>query len=138
MNKFSKWDKKPIEDWGSYMSDEAKQFVKDFKSYLKRAFPGDEIIGFKPNHYDTSGFIKRGDQYIFVAYSLTRMGNYAIADYNQTGAMRGVLYRTALNEKDYSGKGGFNNFCSMFELKDSINELFERERRITKARANER
>ena len=65
MKSFKAWDKRPIEDWGTYMSDEAKSFVRAFKNYLKRSLPGCELIGFKPNHYDTSGFVKRGDKYIY-------------------------------------------------------------------------
>lgn len=126
MKKFRIWDKKPLEDWGSYMSDEAKQFVRAFKNYLKRNLPNCEIIGFKPNHYDTSGFVKRDDMYIYVSYNLR--DNYpTMADFDKSGCMGGVLYRTAKHEKDYTG--GPNRFSSINSLVWNINEMFDRMKR---------
>ena len=123
MKKFKVWDMRPIEDWGAYMSDEAKAFVRAFKSYLKRSLPDCEIIGFKPNHYDTSGFVKKGDKYIYVSYNLR--GNFrTMADFSRSDAMCGVLYRTAKHDKDWTG--GTNRFSSMNDLVENINELFER------------
>jgi hypothetical protein len=116
---FKKWNKKPIEDWGCVMSDDAKSFYKAFKNYIKRGFPEAEIIGFKPNHYDTSGFLKFEDLYIYISHSIDRYR--CSVDFDDSSYMNGVLIRIAKNEKDYHG--GINNFCSMNTLIDSIGKL---------------
>ncbi len=123
MKKFKAWDMRPIEDWGAYMSDEAKAFVRAFKSYLKRSLPDCEVIGFKPNHYDTFGFIKKGARYIYVSYNL-RDNHPTMANFYKAGCIGGVLYRTAKHDKDYTG--GSNNFSSINDLIENINKLFER------------
>lgn len=123
MKKFQVWNKKPVEDWGAYMSDEAKSFFRAFKSYLKRNLPECDLIGFKPNHYDTFGFIQKGDKFIYVSYNLR--DNYpTMADFSRSDCLGGVLYRTAKHQKDYTG--GSNHFTSINNLVSSINELFER------------
>lgn len=116
MKTFKKWNGKRIEDWGCYMSDDAKSFYRAFKNYLKRCFPEAEIIGFKPNHYDTSGFIRFGNSYIYVSHSLGRQGSPI--DFGDSSYMNGVLYRSAENSKDFHG--GANHFCSLNGLADSI------------------
>lgn len=111
-----KWDKKPIEDWHTVCSDDYKSFCKAFKNYLKRSFPDAEIIGFKANHYDTSGFIHEGDNYIYVSHSMNRYS--CRVDFSETGAMNGVLYRTAKDAKDYTG--GINHFTSINNMVEDI------------------
>ena len=124
MNTFKKWNNKTMEDDGAYMSKEAKSFYTAFKNYLKRSFPNAELTGFKPNHYDTSGFISQNDKIIYVSHSLFRnINRYCNADFNASDASRGVLYRTATSTHDFTG--GHNNFCSINNMVDSINNLFE-------------
>ena len=122
MKNFKKWENKFIEDWGCAMSDDAKSFYRAFKNYLKRAFPNAELIGFKPNHYDTSGFIKMNGKVIYVSHSIDRYKKKV--DFNESGAMNGVLYRTAESENDFTG--GWNNFTSINNMAKSILELFEK------------
>lgn len=120
MNKFIKtWNGKTIEDCGCVCSDEFKSFTRQFKNALKRTFPDCEIIGFKPNHYDFSGFLKKGNKYIYISYNEPRE---QILDMARSDCANGILYRTAKNEKDY--RGGANNFCSFFELKNAVNHMF--------------
>lgn len=122
MNKFIKaWNGTKIDDWGCTCSDEFKSFTRQFKNALKRTFPDYEIIGFKPNHYDFSGFLKKDDKYVYISYSEPREQTL---DMSNSDCLNGILYRTAQHEKDYTG--GHNHFCSFFELKDSVNEMFER------------
>lgn len=121
MKTFKKWNKKPIEDWHAVCSDDAKAFYRAFKGYLKRIAPDAEITGFKANHYDANGFIRKGDRVIYISHSIDRYQGYV--DFNQSGAHFGVLYRTAKDEKDYTGGG--NHFCSINELADRINFYFE-------------
>ena len=122
MKTFKKWNHKPIADYGCVCSDDYKSFCKAFKNYLKRALPECEIIGFKANHYDTSGFVKQGDKYIYVAQDLDRGRGYV--DFEDTGCFRGILFRTAKDDKDYTG--GHNNFSSINNLVANLNAMFNR------------
>ncbi len=120
--KFEMYDGKMLEDDGCYMSEEAKGFFKAFKNHLKKNLPGCELTGFKPNHYDTSGFVTRPDgKVIYVSYSLNRMGYGCVADFNDHSCMNGVLYRTAENTKDY--RGGRNCFASLKNIAAEILKL---------------
>ena len=122
MNKFIKtWNGKQIDDWGYTCSDEFKSFTRQFKNALKRTFPDCEIIGFKANHYDFSGFLKKGDKYVYISYSEPRE---QALDMSRSDCSNGILYRAAKHEKDYTG--GHNHFCNFFELEQSVNEMFER------------
>lgn len=124
MKQFKKWDKKYIEDWGTICSDDYKSYCRAFKNFLKRNLPDCEIIGFKANHYDVSGFVKKGDKFIYIAQNMDRLN--CQHDFNAIGCANGVLFRTAKNEKDY--RGGSNHFSSMYDLIDNINMMFESER----------
>ena len=121
MKTFKKWNNKYIEDCGCVQSDDAVSFYKAFRNFLKRSFPDAEIIGFKPNHYAASGFIKRDDKFIYVSHSINR--SKCRVDFSDSGCMSGVLYRTAKDEHDFHG--GTNHFTSMYKLVDDINWLFE-------------
>jgi hypothetical protein len=123
MKNFRKWDNRPMEDWGAYMSEEAKSFFRSFKSFLKRNLPDCQLEGFKANHYDTSGFVTfPNGNIIYVSYSLDRFCNgYAYAHFGASDPMNGVLYRTAKSTKDYTG--GMNHFTSMYRLVDSLKEM---------------
>ncbi len=121
MKTFKKWNNKPIEDWGCVCSDDCKAFYRAFRNYLKRIVPGAELIGFKANHYDTSGFIKVDNRYLYISHAIERY--YGKVNFDDTGAHFGVLYRSAENEKDY--RGGANHFCSINELADRIKFYFD-------------
>jgi len=122
MKIFRKWDKKHITDNGSTCSGEYKQFCKALRHYLERTFPDAEIIGFKANHYDTSGFIKKDDKYIYISSGMDRFRGYH--DFSESSCMNGVLYRTAKNSTDY--KGGSNHFTSFNNLEHDVKVLFDR------------
>lgn len=122
MKTFRKWDKKPIEDLGCYCSNDYKSFCRALKNYLKRIFPEAEIIGFKANHYDTSGFVKMDDKIIYISTSLDRYRGYHV--FSESGCSNGVLYRTAKNVKDY--RGGSNHFTSFNNLEHDVKALFNR------------
>ena len=125
MKTFRKWNNKRIEDWGCVMSDDAKSFYRAFKNYLKRTFPNAEFVGFKPNHYDTSGFIIQDGKCIYISHSLNRGGNIR---FNDSSCMTGVLYRTAKNTTDYHG--GSNHFSSIDNLEHSLKSMFENYERM--------
>jgi hypothetical protein len=124
MHKFvKKWHGRCIEDLGCIMSDEAKQFYKEFKAYIKSCVPaGTTLVDFKPNHYDFSGFIcYNDDTYIYVSHSLDRFNNEVRCD--ACDAMYGVLIRSAEGVKDYHG--GPNHFTSIYELEEDLERLHQ-------------
>ena len=111
-----------FDDWGSSCSDDYKSFARKFKGYLKRNLPNDvELIDFSANHYDHSGFVKRENVYIYISWSWDR---YSPVDIDVTGAHRGVLVRYAKDRRDFRGE--INRFCSLKELPEFVNEMFER------------
>lgn len=87
---------------------------KEFKAIAKKI--GAEIT-FSPNYFEWSAFFCKDGKYIYVHVGDVR--------YNVCGHWYDdVLYRTAANEKDYTG--GANCRCSYDELADKLSELFER------------
>lgn len=121
MKTFKKWDGKFIQDNITECSKEYKEFCTEFKNYLKRTFPEAEVIGFKANHYDTSGFLRFGERYIYISSSMNRYRGYYI--FSENNAMNGVLYRTAKDPKDF--RGGMNHFTSFNDLEKDIRKMLE-------------
>lgn len=112
-----------IEDWGAYMSDQAKQFVKDFNSALKNELKakGDYVVKIKPGHYYMSGFIQKGDKYVYLSYRIPRgMRNIHLENMS---CFQGFLVRTAKNDKDFTG--GSNNFTNIDYLISKIDFLLQ-------------
>lgn len=120
---FSKYDGNGIDDTGAYQSDEFKAFVRDFKSTVRDAFPKDEYeLKISGGHYDVSGFIRKGDKFVYIAYNVPR-GEEPM-DFSRRDASHGVLYRKAKSFKDYSGES--NRFTDMYHFADDVKGLLER------------
>ena len=117
-----KWENIAVEDNGCYMSKEAVSFVTAMRNMLKRELGpfGIEVVSLKPGHYDCSGFLKKGNDFIYVSYSIPR-GGYGIS-FSASDCIRGVLYRKAEGPKDFHG--GPNNFCSLEDLPGAIINMF--------------
>jgi hypothetical protein len=89
---------------------------------------GGELVNQSYGHYDMSGFIKRGDRYVYFNYS--NCGNRthvelkarSIYDY---GALCPMYCRTAANEKDY--RGGHNEWTSVETCEELFDTLLNRE-----------
>ncbi len=124
MKTFKKWNGRAVEEGYTCMTKDAKSFVTAFKNMLKRELAGSgiKVVNITPGHYDLSGFLMRNGQYVYVSYSIPRYGERI--DFDRSGAMHGVLYRTATGPKDYTG--GPNNFCSIFELPQALCRMFNR------------
>ena len=105
------------------MSKDAKSFVRAFKNMLTRELKdsGIQVVDIHSGHYDLSGFLQRGNTYVYVSYSIPRYGKRI--DFNAIGACDGVLYRSAEGLKDF--RGGNNNFCSIYELPIAIKRFFD-------------
>lgn len=74
---------------------------------------GAELI-FNSGYFYYSAFFKKDDKCVYINVSDVRYNNW----YDK------VLFRTAKNEKDYSG--GSNHFCSYDNLENEVNTLFNR------------
>lgn len=102
-------------------SDAFDQFVRDFRSYMKaegkrlRLTP----LPFKANWFITSGFVLNEKSGKMAYWSISDVRYFKDEWYNH------VLYRTAENEKDYTG--GSNHFCELPDLMESIMDLTNRE-----------
>ena len=84
---------------------------KEFKAIAKKI--GADII-FSPNYFEWSAFFIKDGKYIYV-----HMGDVRYWDWYHD-----VLFRTAKNEKDYTG--GANQRCTFDNLAEELSDLFER------------
>ena len=121
MNKMiKKWNHKSVDDWGSAISDEFKEFARDFKKSLK-AFSEVKLEEFYIGHYYISGFMSKDNKYVYFSYDVPR-GNETI-DTNQSGPY-GILIRMAESIKDFRGRT--NHFTNFMDFKDNVLLLFEK------------
>lgn len=124
MNAFMrKWNNRSVEDMGTVMSKEAKEFVDDFAKMLERQLGGDGVrVDIHPNHYDCSGFLEKDGKFIFISYTMPR-GERPI-DFSDVSPLRGgVLFRAADGPHDYHGH--INNYSSLQDLPRHILNMFE-------------
>ena len=117
------WHRKPIADWGDYVSDESKRFYRAFKKYLSDSFPEAELIGFNPGEYETYGFLHVNDQYIYIKHIINRKIGHV--DFWLSDPGSGVIFRTAENEKDVAG--GVNHYTSIMLMVDKIKDCLTSE-----------
>ena len=118
-NFIKKWHGRTLEDWGSVVSPEYHSFQVSFFNAMRKIAKGIGAEVVKPSygHYDMSGFIKRGDKYVYFNYS--HCGN--------DSASCPLLIRTAANEKDY--RGGSNNYAAFEVCENMIEKLLNTEHR---------
>ena len=115
-----KWHGKEIEDLGGIMSPEAKQFYRDMRTLFKSEFAKKniKIVDFSINHYDMSCFVEKDGNYVYISHDISR---YSPQDLCATDWIKGFLYRTAENSKDYYG--GTNQFCCLESLFENVNNI---------------
>ena len=130
-NFIKKWHGRTLEDWGSVVSPEYHSFQVSFFNAMRKIAKGIGAEVVKPSygHYDMSGFIKRGDKYVYFSYS--HCGNRTQVLLKDTslyyGASSPLLIRTAENEKDYHG--GSNNYAAFEVCEEMIDKLLNTEHR---------
>ena len=131
VNKLSPIQKFIKENDGRIIEDQITETSKDFKSFcakLKNALKKEALLaGFddvtvSPSHYDMSGFMKKGSQYIYWHFGVERYDNPT--DLKCSDPTRGVLYRTAKSNKDYTG--GYNHYTSLANLVKDAGLLLEK------------
>ena len=99
---------------GPTIGKDFRQFSKEFKKEIKKRLPeGAELVTWNVGHYDISGFIKRGDKYVYFSISDVR--------YFKNEWYNNILVRTAKDTNDYTG--GSNNYVSLPAFKEKIEEL---------------
>ena len=87
---------------------------KEFKAIARNI---GATLTFSPNYFEWSAFFCKDGKYIYVHVGDVR--------YDLCGRWYDrVLFRTAKNEKDYSG--GANQYCSYDNLGNELLELFDR------------
>ena len=117
-NYIKKWHGRSVEDWGSVVSDEFKDFVNDFKKTVN-SIKDVSLEKFSSGHYDVSGFVSKDDKYAYFSYSVPR-GEQPID--GNTNGVYGILIRTADSSNDY--RGGVNHFTNFDKLEENLLALF--------------
>lgn len=123
-----KWDGRTLEDDGAYVSKEFHSFQVAFFNAMRKiaASLDGEVIKPCYGHYDMSGFIKRGDKYVYFNYSNCGNRTHVVLkdnSMNSYGALCPMFVRTAANEKDF--RGGYNNWTSMETCESVIERLLD-------------
>lgn len=87
-------------------------FCKDFKLFVKENLPpGAELVKFNSGHFYVSGFIRRGNNYVYFSTPDVRFGPW----YNC------ILVRKAVNDSDYTG--GVNCYANCDNFRFIVDEL---------------
>ena len=128
-----KWNGRTLQDDGSRVSKEFHSFQVAFFNTMRKIAKGIGAEVVKPSygHYDMSGFIKRGNKYVYFSYDngigyggrthIILKGGHE-HDY---GCHAPLLIRTAANDTDY--RGGDNNFCPFSQCEELIEKLLNTE-----------
>jgi len=117
-----KWDGRTLQDDGCRVSKEFHSFQIAFMNAMRKiaASLGGEVVNPCYGHYDMSGFVKRGDRYVYFSYSnACNYGgrNYAaLTDHHSTGyCLPPMLIRTAAHDHDWTGGANNNTYFNMCE-----------------------
>ena len=125
-----KWHGRTLQDDGAWVSKEFKSFQTAFGNAMKKIADslGGEVVNYSKGHYDMSGFIKRGDKFVYFSYD-NSIGNGGRSHVNLKfcdgwfcdGWHSPLLIRTAKHERDYTG--GRNNYESFEHCEELIDKL---------------
>lgn len=128
-----KWNGRTLQDDGCRVSKEFHSFQIAFMNAMRKIADslGGEVVNPHYGHYDMSGFIRRGDRYVYFSYSnaLNYGGrNFAALTENYSrGCLPPMLIRTAAHDHDWTG-GANNNTC--FDgCEELIDKLLDTEHR---------
>lgn len=90
-----------------------KAFFSGFKKSLKAELESSslELVTISKGHFCISGFLKKGDKYVY----------FSVSDVRGYDWYRQILYRTAKSVKDYTG--GPNHYCSFGGFVKSCEKL---------------
>ena len=120
-----KWNGRTLEDDGSYVSKEFHSFQVAFFNAMRKIAKSleGEVVNPSYGHYDMSGFIKRGDKYVYFNYSngCGRGGRTHVVLKDNGNWFQPMYCRTAKHERDY--RGGYNNNCYFEDCESVIERL---------------
>ena len=116
--KLQSWITDGIEDWGGVVSDDFKEFAKDYKAFMKKVCEenGWQLVNWNNGHYYCSCFVENHGKYIYMSFSDVR--HFSRSWYQN------ILYRSAKDSKDYSG--GSNNYTDLDNIEGAFKRMFER------------
>ncbi|MBA7624555.1 hypothetical protein ES703_31964 [subsurface metagenome] len=110
LEKFKSWEFST----GGITGEDFKAFSRLFKKFIKGSIPANsELVGFSSGHYDVSGFVQRGNRFIYFSISDVRF-------FKNKWATE-ILIRTAENEKDYTG--GVNGYTALESFREDVSKL---------------
>lgn len=122
-----KWNGRTLQDDGAYVSKEFHSFQVAFMNAMKKIAEslGGELVKRMYGHYDMSGFIKRGNNFVYFSYSngIGQGGRTHVNLTDKSGWHSPLLLRTARDEKDYHG--GCNNYESFECCEKMIDHLLD-------------
>ncbi len=121
-NTIKRYNGKFLDDDGCYNSrmflDLAKRIQKDVITFKTHT----SLIGYRVGHYEVSGYLCRGDRYIYFNYNAPR-GGFEPIDMRDASVFGGILYRKVKDPRDTTG--GINHFTNFLRFEEDINSLFE-------------
>lgn len=98
-----------------YTTPEFAKFARGFKAAIKEQLgPDDELVSFTRGHFYCSGFVRRGDRFVYFSISDVRFFGTSWADR--------ILIRTAKHDKDYTG--GRNGSIDLQNFGVGLDQLF--------------
>lgn len=92
--------------------------ARDFKRVLTKIFGAEYNIELKIGHFDFYGFISKDNKYCYFSVGDLR------TDILGRNTFDRILYRSAKDNKDYTG--GSNNYCSCEEFENCVKRMLER------------
>ena len=111
------YNNKVLPDAGCYVSPEYKKFQNAFHLEVKKAAEsiGAEVVKKTNGHYFVSGFVKKGEKYVYYSYAPRTK-----VELDRTG----ILIRTAEHVRDFTG--GANNYVNFCGLARGLEILFSK------------
>ena len=110
LEEFKRWEFSS----GGIEGEDFKVFSRLFKKFIKGSIPVDgELVEFSSGHYDVSGFIQRGNRFVYFSISDVR--------YFKNKWVTQILIRTAENEKDYTGRA--NGYTTLESFREGVSRL---------------
>lgn len=90
-------------------------FARLFRKCIRQTLPpGTHLVNVSTGHYYISGFVQRGDKFVYFSISDVR---HFPGEWH-----RNILVRTAKSEKDYTG--GSNGYTALERFSDAMDRLF--------------
>lgn len=123
------WDGRQLEDWGSVVSKEFKQFQGAMKREVKRLAEeqGATLVDWHNGHYDMTGVLEKNGLYVYFQYSNIDRTKVVLTKKN-SGWLGCTLMRTMKHAKDWTG--GPNNNVEFEQFPETMARLFKEQERL--------